>query len=296
MPAPAADVLLYLHNNPPRQHASVIEPIANALRAHWDGEVVVAEMTDVHVWLGPNARVLVGDRELVPARTFARVFSTSYGTTLSRGLAALGSRVVNAPAAVALAHSKFEGAAALHAAGLPVPEQVLFPGNPNEGMLAVQDALGWPRIVKADRGMGGDAVWLTASPDEISERAIDSYLIQPWVAQQFRDDADGTDVRIVVAAGEIVGAMERRAAPGDFRANLKQGGSAHPTEISDREADIALRATAAMGLTIAGVDLLRTNDGPMLTEVNPNPALSGIASVLGGNVVYNTVAAAVVSG
>jgi hypothetical protein len=98
--------------------------------------------------------------------------------------------------------------------------------------------------------------------------------------------------RRIVVAGKVIGAMERRAAPGDFRANLAQDGTAHPVTLTAQEHQVALTAATTLGLVVAGVDLLRTSDRP-LTEVNPNPALTGITALLGDPTLYDQLARAV---
>lgn len=290
--------MLYAHNNAPDQWATVVTPIAAALAERWPGRVLVAHVRDMSLWLGKgHTRLMVGTEEVLPGRTYARLFNTPYGASLAQALETLGSRVVNPPAAVALAGAKFEAAAVLVAAGLPVPAQVLIPGNPSPQTIVDHAQLSWPRVLKANRGMGGESVWRVEGAAELLEHAADpGGPTQPWLVQQYRPDAAGTDVRVVVTAGRVAAAMERRAAsPGEFRANLAQGGSGHPTPLTDEEGSVALRATAALGLAVAGVDLLRTNDGPLLLEVNPNPGLAGVAQIAGPSI-YREVADAVVRG
>jgi ribosomal protein S6--L-glutamate ligase len=89
-------------------------------------------------------------------------------------------------------------------------------------------------------------------------------------------EAGGRDVRVLVVGGRVVAAMERRAAAGDFRANMHQGGSAVKIKLTPQEKRVALAAAKAVGLSVAGVDLLRGENGPLVLEVNSSPGLEGI--------------------
>ena len=116
-----------------------------------------------------------------------------------------------------------------------------------------------------------DAVWKSAGSDII--------LIQEYVAE-----AAGSDYRAFVVGDKVVACMQRTAKSGDFRSNLHQGGKAMKTELTDEEKILAIKATQALGLHIAGVDLLRTSAGPMVMEVNANPGFAGITKISGVNV------------
>ena len=96
------------------------------------------------------------------------------------------------------------------------------------------------------------------------------------IIQDFIEEAKGADVRVLVVDGVVVGAMKRQSAPGEFRSNLHQGGTAKLIELSQAEEQAALRATKTLGLAIAGVDLLQSDSGPMILEVNSSPGLEGI--------------------
>ena len=96
------------------------------------------------------------------------------------------------------------------------------------------------------------------------------------MVQEFIKEADGKDVRLFVINNKVVAAIERTAAPGEFRANLHQGGSAAVIKATSEEKRIAVRAAKAMGLTVAGMDVIRSRVGPLLLEVNSSPGLEGI--------------------
>ena len=97
-----------------------------------------------------------------------------------------------------------------------------------------------------------------------------------FLVQGFVKEAAGRDLRVLVVGGRVVAAMERRAAAGDFRANIHQGGSAVKIKLTPQEKRVALAAAKAVGLSVAGVDLLRGESGPLVLEVNSSPGLEGI--------------------
>jgi ribosomal protein S6--L-glutamate ligase len=94
--------------------------------------------------------------------------------------------------------------------------------------------------------------------------------------QEFIQDAKGSDVRVFIVDGKIVGAMVRQAVPGEFRSNIHRGASSTIAILSPEEEDLALQATSILGLFIAGVDILRSSRGPLVLEVNASPGLEGI--------------------
>ena len=106
-----------------------------------------------------------------------------------------------------------------------------------------------------------------------------------FLVQDFVREANGEDVRCLVIGGKVVGAIKRTAAAGDFRSNLHQGGSAKSVRITKQERETAIRAARAVRLNMAGVDLLRFNDGPKVLEVNSSPGFEGIEKALNKNLV-----------
>ena len=96
------------------------------------------------------------------------------------------------------------------------------------------------------------------------------------LVQEFIREAKGADIRCVVVDGKVVASMKRQAAEGEFRSNLHRGGTAEKVKITPEERSVAIRAAKIMGLNFAGVDLLRSNHGPVVMEVNSSPGLEGI--------------------
>jgi len=126
-----------------------------------------------------------------------------------------------------------------------------------------------------------------AETKKAAESVISAFrgLRANFLVQHFVKEAAGEDVRCLVIGGKVVAAMKRTGAEGDFRSNLHQGGQASVTRISREERDVAVRAARAFGLNMAGVDLLRSDDGPKVLEVNSSPGFEGIEQATGKDVV-----------
>jgi ribosomal protein S6--L-glutamate ligase len=136
---------------------------------------------------------------------------------------------------------------------------------------------GAPLIVKLLEGTQGKGVVL-AETRKASESVISAFrqLDANILVQQFVKEAGGSDIRAFVVGGEVVASMMRQAAEGEFRSNLHRGGRGMAVDLSEAERDTAVRAAQAMGLDVAGVDILRSQKGPVVIEVNSSPGLEGI--------------------
>ena len=120
-----------------------------------------------------------------------------------------------------------------------------------------------------------------AETKKAAESVISAFrgLKANFLVQQFVKEAAGEDIRCLVVGGKVVASVKRTGAEGDFRSNLHQGGSASSVRITKAERDMAVRAARAFGLGLAGVDLLRSENGPKVLEVNSSPGLEGIETV-----------------
>ena len=140
-------------------------------------------------------------------------------------------------------------------------------------------------MIKLLEGTQGVGVVL-AETDQAAESVMEAFngLQARVIVQQFVKEAGGADVRVFVVDGVVVGAMKRQGKEGEFRSNLHRGGSATIIELSEDEEAAALKAAKVLGLGIAGVDLLQSNSGPMIMEVNSSPGLEGIEAATGKNI------------
>jgi ribosomal protein S6--L-glutamate ligase len=180
--------------------------------------------------------------------------------------------------ALLLTRDKFTCLQKAEAAGLDYPRTVFSVGLQEIG--PVLKELGIPLVVKLLQGTHGMGVMLLESKGN-AQATLETLLRlrERFLLQEYIKDASGTDVRAIVIGGEVVAAMKRRALPGDFRANLHRGGTGIRIKLTSAEEEMALKATATLGLDIAGVDMLPSGRGPLLLEVNASPGLEGIESV-----------------
>ena len=210
--------------------------------------------------------------------------STFYGTAVLRQLETMGVYTPNSSDAVLRARDKLRSLQILAAQGIAMPVTV-FGDNPDD----TQDLLAMlgepPHVIKLNEGSQGTGVVL-AEKRSASQSVIEAFrgLYANFLVQEFVAEAKGCDLRCFVVGGKVVAAMQRVASAGEFRANLHRGGTAEAVKLSAAERRIAERAAAAMGLGIAGVDLLRSERGPLVLEVNASPGLEGIESATGVDV------------
>jgi ribosomal protein S6--L-glutamate ligase len=144
---------------------------------------------------------------------------------------------------------------------------------------------GAPLVIKLHEGTQGNGVVL-AETKKAAESVIEAFrqLDANILVQEFVKEAKGSDVRCLVVGGRVVAAMLRQAAPGDFRSNLHRGGTAEVAKLTLKERRTAVKAAKALGLNVAGVDLLRSDRGPVVLEVNSSPGLEGIERTTGVDV------------
>jgi ribosomal protein S6--L-glutamate ligase len=166
-------------------------------------------------------------------------------------------------------------------AGIPMPN-TYFPAEESDPDIWNFKPGDYPMIVKMLHGNRGAGVILAESQAALKS-VLDAFLRlkEPVIVQEFIREAKGRDIRAFVVNGEIVAAMERCAKSNDFRSNLHQGGHAVPIELSDLEKDLILRTAKICELDVTGIDLLRSEKGPLILEVNGSPGLEGIETVTG---------------
>lgn len=144
---------------------------------------------------------------------------------------------------------------------------------------------GAPAIVKLLSGRQGVGVVL-AQTLQSARSTIEAFRLidQPVLVQRFIEEAEGSDIRVIVIDGEVVATMKRTSPPGEFRSNLHRGGNPEPVEITAEERALAINATRAVGLNVCGVDILRGRDESLVIEVNATPGLHGAESVSGQDI------------
>ncbi|MBN8736933.1 MAG: 30S ribosomal protein S6--L-glutamate ligase [Xanthomonadales bacterium] len=228
-----------------------------------------------------GGRALKGVDAVIP-RIGASV--TFYGTAVLRQFEMMGVYTPNPSEAVLRARDKLRSLQILARHGIDLPVTV-FGDNPDDTSDLLNMLGAPPHVIKLNEGAQGSGVVLAEKP-AASQSVIEAFrgLYANFLVQEFVREANGRDVRCFVVGDRVVAAMQRAAMDGDFRANLHRGGTGSAVRLSAAERRIALRAAEVLGLGIAGVDLLRSERGPLVLEVNASPGLEGIEAVSGVDV------------
>ena len=209
---------------------------------------------------------------------------TFYGLAVVRQFEAMGVMMTASSDAIARSRDKLQSLQLMVKDGLPIPRTAII-AQPDALYAAVEAIGGLPAVVKLIRGTQGRGVFLAHQLSTIAtllQRVGE--LNRQTILQEFIAESRGHDMRLIIVGDRCVAAMERRAAPGDFRANLHRGGSATALEPDKSTVALAVAAARAHGLGVAGVDLLSSKRGPLLLEVNSSPGLEGIESATGADV------------
>ncbi|WP_321528119.1 30S ribosomal protein S6--L-glutamate ligase [Sedimenticola selenatireducens] len=201
---------------------------------------------------------------------------TFYGTAVLRQFEMMGVYPLNESVAITRARDKLRSAQLLarKGIGLPVTGFAHSPDDINDLLTQVGGA---PVVIKLLEGTQGIGVVL-AETHKAAESVIQAFmgLKANIMVQEFIGESKGSDLRCLVIGDKVVAAMKRQAREGEFRSNLHRGGSATLVRITPEERSTAVRAARVMGLNVCGVDLLRSNHGPVVMEVNSSPGLEGI--------------------
>ena len=228
-------------------------------------------------------KVLFRGEEVSPDAVVPRIGATYtfYGAAVVRQFEMADIFSVNSSDGISRSRDKLRSLQILSRAGVDLPTTSFAHDSLDiNGILEVVG--GPPVVVKLLEGTQGVGVVL-AETRKAAESVISAFrqLDANFLVQEFITEADGADIRAFVVGGEVVAAMRRQGPPGEFRSNLHRGGIAEVVKLSPNERAAALRATDAMGLGVAGVDLLQSNEGPMVLEVNSSPGLEGIEGASG---------------
>lgn len=209
---------------------------------------------------------------------------TFYGCALTRHFESLEVYSLNSSAAISQSRDKLYSLQLMLKKGLDIPTTG-FANSPMDTHDLIEMVGGAPLIVKLLEGAQGRGVVL-AETKKAAESVINAFksLRANLLVQRFIKEAQGKDLRCFVIDGKVVASIQREAAPGEFRANIHQGGTATVAKISPEEKKLAIKAARAMNLDVAGVDIIRSSNGPLLLEVNSSPGLEGIETATGKDV------------
>ncbi len=211
---------------------------------------------------------------------------TRYGTAIVRQLEMRGVYSVSSSIAIARSRDKLRSLQLLAKAGVGIPKTVVSRNSTDIDDL-LEKLGGTPVIIKLARGTHGNGVVLAES-----KKAAKSVLQALYITnedgtnvllQEFIEESAGTDIRVFVVGGRVVASMKRQSLDDDFRSNLHKGGEGTSVKLTDEERKTAIKAARALGLNVAGVDLMRSKRGPLVLEVNASPGF-GIEKVTGRDV------------
>jgi ribosomal protein S6--L-glutamate ligase len=209
---------------------------------------------------------------------------TYYGAAVVRQFEMMGTYCVNESVAITRARDKLRALQLLARRGIGLPITA-FAHSPDDTHDMIQLVRGAPMVLKLIEGTQGKGVVL-AETDQAAASVIDAFrdLSAHFLVQEFIQEARGTDIRCFVVGGKVIAAMERKAPPGEFRSNLHRGGTARAVKLTREESATAKRAARVLGLNVAGVDIVRSRNGPAVLEVNSSPGLEGIEAATGQDI------------
>lgn len=209
---------------------------------------------------------------------------TFYGTAVVRQFEMMGVFTLNDSIAISRARDKLRCLQLLAKKGVGLPVTG-FAHNPENTDDLIKIVGGAPLIVKLVEGTHGKGVVL-AETKKAAQSVIEAFrgLRANFLVQEFIKESAGADIRAFVIGEKVVAAMMRQGEDGEFRSNLHRGGTATAVKITPEERATAVRAARITGLNVAGVDMLRSNHGPLVMEVNASPGLEGIEKATGKDI------------
>lgn len=239
------------------------------------------EKSQPMVWY--KGEPLVGYDAVIP-----RIASsmTRYGASIVRQFEMQGVYTITSSIAIVRSRDKLRSMQLLARAGVGIPKTVV-----SRGAADVDDLIdhlgGAPVIIKLARGTHGNGVVL-AETKKAAKSVLQAFYVMDQdgtniLLQEFVKESAGEDIRAFVVGGKVVASMKRQSLDDDFRSNLHQGGSGEKIKLTDEERKTAIKAARSMGLGLAGVDLMRSDRGPLVLEVNSSPGF-GIEQVSGRDV------------
>lgn len=228
-----------------------------------------------------NGRPLENFDAIIPRIGVSR---TLYGAAVVRQFEVMGVFSANNSQAISRSRDKLRCLQILAREGIGLPVTGFAHATQDIDGL-IETVGGAPLVIKLLEGTQGLGVVL-AETQQAARSVIEAFrgLDANILVQEFIEEAKGADLRCFVVGGKVVTAMKRQGAPGEFRSNLHRGGFAEVIKLTPEERTTAVRSAKAMGLQVAGVDLLRSHHGPVVMEVNSSPGLEGIERVTGTDV------------
>lgn len=241
----------------------------------------VMDITSHRPGIRYGGQELVGYDAVIPRIGATHTF---YGTAVVRQFEMMNVFPTNESQGISRSRDKLRSMQLLSRNGIGLPVTGIAHSSKDiDGLIDLVG--GAPLIVKLIEGTQGVGVVL-AETKKAAESVIAAFrqLDANILVQEYIKEAKGADIRAFVVGGRVIASMRRQGAPGDFRSNLHRGGSAEAIKLTPEERSTAVRAAKTMGLNVSGVDMLRSNHGPVVMEVNSSPGLEGIEDATGVDV------------
>ena len=276
--------LIMLARNPSLySHRRIVE--AARARGH---EIDIVNTLHVHMNITSNRPLLRHGGKTLPLydAVIPRIGAsiTNYGLAVVRQFEMQGVFTLNESVAIGRSRDKLRALQLMARAGVGLPVTA-FAHGPRKAEDVVMEVGGAPVVIKLLEGSQGMGVIL-AETEASAKSIIEAFSAANVniLVQEFVREAAGADVRALVIGDKIVAAMKRTGKKGEFRSNLHRGGKAEPAELTETERATAFKAVEAIGLNVAGVDMLRSSRGPLVLEVNASPGIEGIEHASGVDV------------
>lgn len=208
---------------------------------------------------------------------------TPYGAAIVRQFEMMGVYTTARSIAISRSRDKLRSIQLLSKSGIGIPKTIF--SRETDAVDDLINHLGTPMIIKLASSMQGNGVVL-AETKKAAKSVIQAFYVNDtsFLLQEYIEEAGGSDIRVFVAGNQVVASIKRQSLDDDFRSNLHQGGSATVIKLTDKEKRTALKAAKTMGLPVCGVDMIPSERGPLVLEVNSAPGLEGIESITGRNV------------
>ena len=245
---------------------------------NWDVRVIDFLKCSIEIMKGELKINYQGVELPVPDAIIPRIGAsrTFYGTAMVRHFEMMDVFTVTGSLAIKRSRDKLRSLQILSKNGVDMPKTV-FASNMSSSKDVIELSGGAPLVLKILEGTQGVGVVLVDS-EKAAKSVLDAFygMDVNLLVQEYIEEAGGADIRAFIVDGQVVGAMKRQGAEGDFRSNLHQGGTAVAHKLTRKEKSTALAAAKAMGLGVCGVDMIPSKRGPLVMEVNSSPGLEGI--------------------
>lgn len=205
---------------------------------------------------------------------------SAYGAAIVRQFEMAGTYTTAKSIAITRSRDKLRSLQLLSKSGVGIPKTVF--SRETDAVDDLIEHIGLPLIIKLASGTQGNGVVLVETK-KAAKSVIQAFYVNDtsFLMQEYIEESGGSDIRVFIVGNQVVASMERQSLDDDFRSNIHQGGTGKVIKLTEEEKKTALKAAKEMGLQICGVDMIRSDRGPLVLEVNSSPGLEGVEEVTG---------------